>query len=104
MNPLAALFIFGEFPQRAAPVIERSVKSFLPDTPKNLLLRGDINKIPIIIGVNKDETSYFYPLIVRSYIPGDSSYHERTLVPKFLEATTPYTGAVKDRIMSPIMH
>ena len=68
-KPTAALLraqsvvkIFGEFPMRSAPVVERiGRRSFLPADPKVLLPTEGAHQIPIIIGLNKDETAYFYP-------------------------------------------
>lgn len=54
--------IFGEFPQKAAPVIEKpGNRRFLGEEPRALLARAAFKRIPLMIGVNRDEASYFYP-------------------------------------------
>lgn len=59
---LTQIQIFGEFPQKAAPVIEKPGSNrFLADEPRALLARGNFKRIPLMIGTNRDEASYFYP-------------------------------------------
>lgn len=43
-------------------MVERRVKNaLLPEDPRTLLARGFTNKIPVMAGINRDETAYFYP-------------------------------------------
>ena len=100
---------FGEFPQRAAPVIEvPGPGRFLTEEPRSALKRHPILdhiKIPLMIGVNKDETSYFYPMITDAHFKyRNSLYHEKELIPRFLESATDFKGPViRDRILPSIL-
>ena len=59
--------------------------------------------VPLMIGVNKDETSYFYPMIVESFQSSDKLYHEKHLIPQFLEATTNLRGPARDKVLPSIL-
>lgn len=95
---------FGEFPQRAAPVIEKAgVDRFLSEDPRTLLEKGVPKPVPLLIGVNRDETSYFYPMVLDAHHAANKGYHEKELIPRFLEATTYMKGAVKDKVIPSIL-
>ncbi|XP_053207980.1 acetylcholinesterase-like isoform X2 [Panonychus citri] len=96
--------IFGEFPQRAAPTIERFGQDrFLDQDPRTLLNNYPYNKIPVMIGLNKDETSFFYPLIVSHFRSNYGEDRERKLIGRFLEAATPFKDSRKDRLIFPVL-
>ena len=101
---------FGEFPQRAAPVIEvPGPGRFITEEPREALGRHSIldhyTKIPLLIGVNREETAYFYPMITDAYFKyRDSLYHEKELIPRFLESATNFKGSfIRDRIQPSIL-
>jgi carboxylesterase type B len=63
-------------------------------------------KVPLMIGVNRDEASFFYPMITDAYFKygRNSLYHERELIPRFLEAATDFKGPdVQKRILPSIL-
>uniref|UniRef100_T1KVJ7 Carboxylesterase type B domain-containing protein n=1 Tax=Tetranychus urticae TaxID=32264 RepID=T1KVJ7_TETUR len=96
--------IFGEFPQRAAPTIERfGTNRFLDQDPRTILNNYPYKRIPVMIGMNKDETSFFYQLIVSHFYSNYGEDRERKLIGKFLEAATPFKGYRRDRLILPIL-
>jgi len=102
---------FGEFPQRAAPVVEvPGLGRFLTEEPRNAIARHSIidheRKVPLMIGINREETSYFYPMITESFYKFRGPYfHEKELIPLFLEAATDFKGPfVRDRVMPSILY
>lgn len=101
---------FGEFPQRAAPVIEvPGPGRFLTEEPRSALRRHSHMdhgvKIPLLIGVNREETSYFYPMITDAYYKyRNSFYHEKELIPRFLESATDFKDVfTRDKILPSIL-
>ncbi|KAI1292264.1 Venom carboxylesterase-6 [Halotydeus destructor] len=98
--------IFGEFPQRTAPVVEKAGPlRFMTEEPRAILARGTgFNRIPLMIGTNADETAYFYPLITEAHYNQNPYYHEQDLIPRFLEAATFFKGDLKDRVMPAILY
>ncbi|XP_059148919.1 acetylcholinesterase-like [Physella acuta] len=48
------------------PVVD---KHFLPDTPENLISRGEIKNTSVLVGVNKNEGLYFVVYAFLSYFP-----------------------------------
>jgi carboxylesterase type B len=95
---------FGEFPQRAAPVIEKpGVQRFISEDPRIIMERGVPNPVPLILGVNRDEASYFYPMVVDAHHIANKGYHEKELIPRFLEAGTSMKGDAKDRVVPSIL-
>ncbi|CAN7993018.1 unnamed protein product, partial [Ixodes hexagonus] len=55
--------MFGDFPIRTAPVVEHfnPQGAFLSKDPMDVLDNGDFRRVPLIAGINKDETAFFYP-------------------------------------------
>ena len=78
--------------------------SFLSEEPVSLLESGRVTRVPLLIGVNRDETAYFYPMIVDARPSLDRPLHEKELIPNFLEAATPYKGPLKETVMPSILY
>ena len=76
---------------------------FISGDPRVLLERGVSKPVPLLIGVNRDETSYFYPMIVDAHRVANKHYHETELIPRFLEATTSLRGASKEKVTPSIL-
>jgi len=58
---------FFSFPRWFAPIVDGTV---LPDSPENILRSGRFNKVPILIGQNKDEGAHLYRLTMNSFNNG----------------------------------
>ena len=54
--------VMSDMPVSIVPTVENfGLERFLPQDPWTLLNSDAINRVPIIIGFNKLETSYLYP-------------------------------------------
>lgn len=95
--------IFGEFPQRTTPTIHKD--GLIKDEPFQILKMNKLNKKPIIIGLNKDETAYFIPLLLGDNKPALSyDYLEKNVIPRFVDATISFRNKSKVKIVSEIMY
>ena len=95
--------MFGEFPVRAAPTIHKD--GLIREEPFQSLKTGRFAKKPLIIGLNKDETAYFIPLLVGDNKPALSyDYLERNVVPRFVDATISFGNKSKVKVVSEIMY
>lgn len=56
-----------------------------------------------MIGVNRDESAFFYPMITEAFTTSDVYFHEKELLPRFLDATTNIKGYLKDRVIPSIL-
>lgn len=65
---------------------------------------GTHKRVPLLIGVNKDETSYFYPMIADAFFKHRNFFHETELIPRFLESATAYKGPLRDRVLPSILY
>merc|ERR1712088_719636 len=61
------MFMFWSFPRWFAPSVDGTV---LPDTPENLLVKGNFAKVPFIVGQTKDEGAFFYRLTLNAFNNG----------------------------------
>lgn len=90
--------IFGDFPLRAVPVVEKfGDNRFLPDSPTELLNAGNFRRVPLIAGVNRDEGSFFYPLLLNTYrdaLRENPAFLRTHLIPMFILTTTNLRGNV----------
>lgn len=59
--------------------------------------------MPLLVGVNRDETAYFYPMVVDAHHIANKRYHEKELIPRFLEATTSMKGMAKEKVIPSIL-
>ncbi|XP_042148436.1 cocaine esterase [Ixodes scapularis] len=87
--------MFGDFPIRTAPVVEtfNPQGAFLPEDPMTLLDRGDFRRLPLIAGINKDETAFFYPFLsgyMRQQAARSPSYVRNMLLPQFFSSALRY--------------
>lgn len=94
---------FGEFPVRTAPTISKD--GLIKEEPFQTLKTNKFVKKPVIIGLNKDETAYFIPLL----IIGDNKpilsyeYLEKNVVPRFVDATISFKNKSRVKVVSEIM-
>lgn len=91
--------ILGDFPVRTAPVVDGEGMAFLPRHPKDILENGDFQKVPLIAGVNKDETAFFYPVLsayLRERNGRDPSYLRNILMPQFFGSALRYEDVPAD--------
>ncbi|KAH9413589.1 Carboxylesterase 5A [Dermatophagoides pteronyssinus] len=87
--------IFGEYPHQFVPVVEEvgiAHERLVPNEPRRLISQGHYRRIPLMMGYNKDETSFLYPLILNKQMIGDQvgnlrTYLEEKLLPRFIRAT-----------------
>ncbi|KAG8193968.1 hypothetical protein JTE90_013663 [Oedothorax gibbosus] len=90
--------IFGDFPLRAVPVVEKMGDNrFLPDSPINLLNAGNFRRVELMAGVNRDEGAYFYPLLLETYreaLRDNPNFLRTHLLPMFILTTTNIRGNV----------
>ncbi|XP_055953429.1 esterase E4-like isoform X1 [Argiope bruennichi] len=90
--------IFGDYPLRAVPVVEKSGDGkFLPDTPINLLNAGNFRRVPLMAGVNRDEGAFFYPTLLNTYrnaLRENPNFLRTHLIPMFILTTTNIRGNV----------
>lgn len=95
--------VFGEFPVRAAPTIHKD--GLIKEEPFQTLKTSRFTKKPLIIGLNKDETAYFIPLLIGDNKPTLTyDYLERNVIPRFVDATISFRNKSKTKIVSEIMH
>lgn len=95
--------VFGEFPVRAAPTIHKD--GLIREEPFQTLKTNRFAKKPLIIGLNKDETAYFIPLLIGENKPVLSyDYLERNVVPRFVDATISFGNKSKVKVVSEIMY
>lgn len=95
--------IFGEFPQRTAPTIDKD--GLIKEDPFETLKMNKLIKKPIIIGLNKDETAYFIPLLLGDNKPVLTyDYLEKNVIPRFVDATISFRNKSKVKIVSEIMY
>lgn len=82
------LKVFGSFPVRTAPVIERTGSSrFLPEEPLYLMERESIRRVPFIAGVNRDEGVFLFPEVASLYREtsvGSPDFLKDVLLPRYL--------------------
>lgn len=76
---------------------------FISSDPRILLGRTRNPPLPLMIGVNKDETAFFYPMVADAFSTSDVYFHEKELIPRFLEAGTNIKGHMKDRVIPSIL-
>ena len=94
--------IFGEFPQHTAPTIQKD--GLIKGEPFQNLKLNKFHKKPIIIGLNKDETAYFIPLLLGDNKPALTyDYLEKNVIPRFVDATISFKNKSKIKIVSEIM-
>nr|XP_046916154.1 esterase E4-like isoform X1 [Dermatophagoides farinae] len=87
--------IFGEYPHQFVPVVEEvgvAHERLVPNEPRRLISQGHYRRIPLMMGYNKDETAFLYPLILNKQMIGDQvgnlrTYLEEKLLPRFIRAT-----------------
>ncbi|XP_037520132.1 cocaine esterase [Rhipicephalus sanguineus] len=97
--------VFGDFPVRTAPVVEKfnPQGAFLPDEPATLLERGEFRRVPLIAGVNKDETAFFFPVLsgyLRDRSARSATYVRDQLLPRFLSSALRYNRPPTDVVDS----
>ncbi|XP_076317887.1 esterase E4-like [Tachypleus tridentatus] len=85
--------VLGNFPLRAVPVIDGLFTNdpFIPNHPKRLLASGNFRRIPLIIGINKDEGATLTGRVTSDYLTQykqNPDYVRGNLVPKFIQTAT----------------
>ncbi|XP_054168154.1 cholinesterase 2-like [Oppia nitens] len=105
LNAQSKAKTFGEFPHRSAPVVERTgTKRFIPDEPTILLNSGNFQKVPLIMGLNSDETAFFYPLLANNRnLRTDPMSLEKIVLPQFLESTTRLKGPKQRTVVQTVL-
>ncbi|XP_076327886.1 esterase E4-like isoform X1 [Tachypleus tridentatus] len=96
----------GNFPIRAVPVIDRqgTANPVIPDDPLSLLQRGNFVRVPLVIGINREEGAFFYPLLRKGYMENslrNSGYLRDILIPSFLQSTSDL--AINSAVVEAIM-
>ncbi|XP_074595180.1 esterase E4-like isoform X2 [Brevipalpus obovatus] len=93
----------SDMPAFYVPSIEKfGSERFLPQDPWTILDSGVVNRVPIIIGFNKQETSYLYPALSQQYAGEKAKFHDK-MVNKFLECCTPFKGKAREKILPIIL-
>lgn len=93
--------LFGDFPIRTAPVVEsfNPQGAFLPDDPLTLLDQGNFKRVPLITGLNKDETAFLFPVLsayTRDRTARSPSYVRNMLLPQFFTSALRYERPPQD--------
>ncbi|XP_015782260.1 carboxylesterase 4A isoform X2 [Tetranychus urticae] len=96
--------ILGEYPIKTVPVVEKGTTNrFLPQDPWQLLTSGIVNRVPVLIGYNTQETLFFYPEIEQAFREESGRAHEK-LTSDFLDCCTPFKGRSKERVVPLILY